>query len=150
MPKKTMISPLGPLTLVEENGALCALRFADEGGEDETPVLCRAQEELEGYFQRKRSRFTLPLAPKGTAFQLRVWKALEEIPYGETISYRELARRADCPKGFQAVGQANGRNPLPIVIPCHRVIAADGSLGGYSGGLARKQALLDLEKSALP
>jgi methylated-DNA-[protein]-cysteine S-methyltransferase len=104
-----------------------------------------ARRQLEEYFAGYRQNFDLPLDPGGTDFQRRVWRALLDIPYGKAVSYKELARRVDRPKGFQAVGQANGKNPLPILIPCHRVIAADGTLGGYSGGLDRKRFLLDLE-----
>ena len=101
--------------------------------------------QLREYFAGKRAEFDLPLAPTGTAFQLSVWRQLQEIPYGETISYGELARRVGNPKASRAVGSANGANPLPIVIPCHRVIAGDGTLGGFGGGLPTKQTLLALE-----
>jgi methylated-DNA-[protein]-cysteine S-methyltransferase len=104
--------------------------------------------QLREYFAGKRVEFDLPLAPEGTAFQRGVWRQLQEIPYGETISYGELARRVGNPKASRAVGSANGANPLPIVIPCHRVIAGDGSLGGFGGGLPTKQTLLDLELQA--
>ena len=139
-------SPIGPLTLESNGPHLTALRFGDHGGEDTTPILQEAKSQLVAYFNGLLHTFTLPLAYKGTAFQNRVWSALCEIPYGATISYRELAQKIDCPKGFQAVGGANSRNPLPILIPCHRVIAHDGGMGGYSGGLISKAFLLDLEK----
>ena len=100
------------------------------------------------YFAVKRTDFDLPLAPEGTTFQRAVWRQLQEIPYGETISYGELARRVGNPKASRAVGSANGANPLPIVIPCHRVIAGDGTLGGFGGGLPTKQTLLALEQRA--
>ncbi len=139
-------SPIGPLTLASDDTHLTALRFGDHGGADATPLLLEAQRQLDAYFSGLLHAFTLPLAYQGTAFQNRVWSALCEIPYGTAISYRELSQRVACPKGFQAVGGANSRNPLPILIPCHRVIAHNGGLGGYSGGLAAKTFLLDLEK----
>lgn len=101
--------------------------------------------QLREYFAGKRAEFDLPLAPEGTVFQRAVWRQLQEIPYGETISYGELARRVGNPKASRAVGSANGANPLPIVIPCHRVIASDGTLGGFGGGMPTKQMLLALE-----
>jgi methylated-DNA-[protein]-cysteine S-methyltransferase len=104
--------------------------------------------QLREYFAGKRAAFDLPLAPEGTAFQRSVWRQLQEIPYGETISYGELARRVGNPKASRAVGSANGANPVPIVIPCHRVIAGDGTLGGFGGGLLTKQTLLTLELRA--
>ena len=108
--------------------------------------VAEAVRQLHEYFAGRRSAFDLPLAPAGTAFQRTVWRALQEIPYGATISYGELARRVGNPKASRAVGSANGKNPLPIVIPCHRVIASDGGLGGFGGGLPTKQGLLDLEQ----
>ena len=104
-----------------------------------------AMAQLEEYFAGKRRRFDLPLAPRGTEFQRRVWRALTEIPYGNTISYGELARRISKPSASRAVGLANGANPLPIIVPCHRVIGADGSLTGFGGGLPIKRKLLALE-----
>ena len=145
MEQTVIQSPMGPLTLFAENNRLTALVFGDFGGYDHLPLFEMARWQLEEYFAGVRQNFDLPLDPGGTDFQRRVWRALLDIPYGKAISYKELARRVDRPKGFQAVGQANGKNPLPILIPCHRVIAADGSLGGYSAGLDRKRFLLDLE-----
>jgi len=104
--------------------------------------------QLDEYFAGKRRRFDLPLAPRGTEFQRRVWRALTEIPYGETVSYGELARRIAKPSASRAVGLANGANPLPIIVPCHRVIGADGSLTGFGGGLPIKRKLLALEGTA--
>ena len=104
--------------------------------------------QLEEYFAGKRRRFDLPLAPRGTEFQRRVWRALTEIPYGQTLSYGELARRIARPSASRAVGLANGANPLPIIVPCHRVIGADGSLTGFGGGLPIKRKLLALEGTA--
>ena len=101
--------------------------------------------QLRDYFAGRRTGFDLPLAPEGTPFQRAVWRQLQDIPYGATISYGELARRVGNPKASRAVGSANGANPIPIVIPCHRVIAADGKLGGFGGGLPVKRALLALE-----
>jgi len=103
--------------------------------------------QLEEYFAGKRRHFELALRPEGTRFQLEVWNALRQIPYGETISYKELAERVGNPAGTRAVGAANGRNPLPIVVPCHRVIGSDGSLTGFGGGLATKKWLLELERA---
>jgi methylated-DNA-[protein]-cysteine S-methyltransferase len=103
--------------------------------------------QLREYFEQQRRDFDMPLAPDGTPFQLRVWKALRRIPYGQTISYGELARRIGQPSAARAVGAANGHNPIAIVIPCHRVIGSSGTLVGYGGGLKCKQALIDLERS---
>lgn len=112
-------------------------------------MLRATREQLIEYFAGTRRTFDLPLRPQGTAFQMDVWRALAAIPYGETWSYRDLARAIDKPDAVRAVGAANGRNPLPIVLPCHRVIGADGSLTGFGGGLPTKEALLRLE-GALP
>ena len=145
MEQAVISTPMGPLTLFAEENCLAALVFGDYGGYDHLPLFEETRRQLEEYFAGTRQNFDLPLNPSGTAFQRRVWRALLDIPYGTAISYRELARRADCPKGYRAVGQANGRNPIPILIPCHRVIGADGTLGGYSAGLDRKRFLLELE-----
>ena len=145
MQQTVIQSPMGPLTLFAEDGYLTALVFGDYGGYDHLPLFEETRRQLEEYFAGYRQNFDLPLDPGGTDFQRRVWRALMDIPYGKTISYRDLARQADCPRGYQAVGQANVKNPLPILIPCHRVIGADGSLGGYSAGLDRKRFLLELE-----
>jgi len=114
---------------------------------EDSSYLSEPIRQLELYFQGRLRQFTLKLAPRGTAFQLEVLRALQEVPYGETISYGELAKRMGRPKASRAVGAANARNPLPIVIPCHRVIGSDGSLVGFGGGLDIKQKLLDLEKA---
>jgi methylated-DNA-[protein]-cysteine S-methyltransferase len=108
-----------------------------------------AMRQLKEYFAGRRSEFDLPLAPEGTEFQRNVWKRLQEIPYGETISYGELAKRIGNPNASRAVGAANGSNPIPIVIPCHRVIGANGKLTGFGGGLPTKEALLSLEAKQL-
>ena len=105
----------------------------------------RAAVQLGEYFNRRRRSFDLELAPRGTDFQLRVWRAVADVPYGETASYAEIAERVGRPGAARAVGRANGTNPIPIVVPCHRVIGADGSLTGYGGGLEVKRALLELE-----
>ena len=104
--------------------------------------------QLREYFGGHRAQFDLPLAPEGTAFQRTVWRHLQDIPYGETISYGELAKRVGNPKASRAVGAANGQNPIPIVIPCHRVIGSNGKLTGFGGGLPTKEALLAIEKTA--
>ena len=110
-----------------------------------TPLLAEAEHQLRQYFEGKRTEFDLPLAPAGTEFQQQVWQALTTIPYGETVSYQDIAQQINRPKGSQAVGQANGKNPISIVIPCHRVVGKNGSLTGYAGGLDRKSKLLALE-----
>lgn len=143
----SMESPCGLLTLREEDGMLTAVAFGPcTEKARETPVLRAAKAQLEEYFSGKRKAFDLPLNPKGTAFQRAVWAALRTIPYGETCSYADLAARASHAGACRAAGSANGKNPLPIIIPCHRVIRTDGSIGGYAGGLAIKRMLLELEK----
>jgi len=117
------------------------------GWREDRHFLREAMRQLELYFEGRLKEFTLKLAPQGTPFQLSVLIALQEVPYGETISYGELARRIGKPKAYRAVGAANARNPLPIVIPCHRVIGSNGSLVGFGGGLDIKQKLLDLERT---
>lgn len=146
-------SPVGPLTLTQEDQALTGLHFGEhpqQGAEGPTPLLEKAARQLEEYFAGQRKEFSLPLAPKGTEFQLRVWQALLQIPYGETRSYGELAAMVGNPKACRAVGGANHRNPLSILIPCHRVVGTGGSLTGYAGGLAIKEFLLKLESEARP
>ena len=150
MEQAVIHAPFGPLTLFAEDGALIALVFGDYGGYDDLPVFRAAKAQLEEYFAGQRRSFSLPLRPEGTPFQRRVWQCLCQIPYGQVISYRELAAQVGSPRAFQAVGQANGRNPLPILIPCHRVIAADGTLGGYASGVEHKAFLLRLEGVRLP
>lgn len=145
MEQAVISSPLGPLTLFAEDGHLTALVYGDYGGYDDLPLFREAKRQLEEYFAGQRHTFSLPMAPDGTEFQCRWWQVLQDIPYGTAISYRELADRVGSPRAFQAVGQANGRNPLPILIPCHRVIASNGTLGGYSGGVERKRYLLQRE-----
>lgn len=141
-------SPVGPLTLTGTEDALTRLSFGggQAGAGSPSPALELAARELEEYFAGVRREFTVPLAPEGTAFQLAVWSALREIPYGATASYRDIAVRLGKPGGAVAVGQANSRNPIPIIIPCHRIIGAGGQLVGYTGGLEIKRFLLRLEE----
>jgi len=144
-------SPVGRLRLVSDGHHLTAIEWenlqaADPGGEDQTdPALTACASQLGEYFAGKRRSFDLPLSPSGTPFQKSVWATLATIPYGELRSYRDIARSLNNPKAVRAVGAANGRNPLPIVVPCHRVIGSDGSLTGFAGGLEAKQVLLRLE-----
>jgi len=142
-------SPIGTLIAVTDGEAVTTLDFADETPKiepSEHPILLQLSKELEEYFSGKRTVFALPLNPHGTMFQKEVWETLRAIPYGETISYTQEAARFGNPKATRAVASANGRNPIAILIPCHRVIASGGGLGGYSGGLWRKEFLLALEK----
>lgn len=154
-------SPLGPLTAVANDAGLQAVYMAEHKRRpaQETmgvlvsgsstvlasPVLAATAEQLGEYFSGARREFSLPLAPLGSEFQLRVWAALSVIPYGELRTYGQLAALLGDKSMAQAVGSANGRNPLSIIVPCHRVVGADGSLVGYAGGLERKQFLLELE-----
>ena len=146
-------SPIGTIQLRGTDAALTGVFMEKHRHEPARPAdavrdagpLRAAQRELEEYFAGERREFSLALAPAGTPFQSRVWQALRAIPYGETISYGELARRIGNPRAVRAVGLANGRNPLAIIVPCHRVIGANGTLTGYGGGLERKQFLLALE-----
>ena len=112
-----------------------------------TELLSMATTQLDEYFQGKRTTFSLPFKLTGTPFQLAVWKELQNIPYGQTTSYKEIAQKINKPKAYRAVGMANNKNPLPIIIPCHRVIGSNGKLIGYAGGLKLKNYLLELEKS---
>jgi methylated-DNA-[protein]-cysteine S-methyltransferase len=146
-------SPLGPLLAVGDGTALARLDM--QHGRRAHPIhpswrrddaaFAELAEQLEQYFAGHRREFDLALAPSGSPFEQRVWDALLEIPYGETVSYGEIARRVGAPGSARAVGLANGRNPIAVIVPCHRVIGADGSLTGYGGGLDRKRLLLDLE-----
>jgi methylated-DNA-[protein]-cysteine S-methyltransferase len=155
----TVDSPVGPLLLAASDAGLHVIEFhaprhTARRGPDWTagdhPLLRETARQLDEYFAARRHAFDLPLAPQGTAFQLQVWRTLATIPYGETISYAELAVRVGRPGASRAVGAANGRNPLPIVLPCHRVIGVNGSLTGFGGGLPTKRFLLDLEARARP
>ena len=151
----TMDSPVGELLIRSRDGAVTAIEFSPfetpaEGRDDAQPVLRAARDQLADYFEGTRTEFDLPVEPAGTAFQRRVWEELRTIPYGKTASYGEIAASLGLkPGASRAVGTANGANPIPIVVPCHRVIGADGSLTGYGGGLDRKQMLLQLEAPAL-
>jgi len=137
----------GGITLVEGTRGLRGVQFGlSSEAVASTPLLMEAERQLREYAAGLRFQFELELDIAGTAFQLEVWRALSGIPYAETRSYRDIALAVNRPRGFQAIGQANTGNPLPIVIPCHRVINADGSTGGYGGGLDRKKTLLALEQ----
>ena len=140
-------SPLGLLRIGEEEGSITEIAVAEEknGIETETPLLQEAKDQLAEYFIGKRQEFTLPLAPKGTDFQKKVWQALQEIPYGETRSYQDIAKILGNPLAVRAVGGANHQNPILLLIPCHRVVAKNGGLGGFACGLERKRFLLHLE-----
>lgn len=149
-------SPLGEVLIVADEAGLTGLHFVDQQHfpkdtadwqlRPAQPVLVAARRQLEEYFAGQRRHFELPLAPRGTAFQREVWQALTAIPYGATTSYGALAASLGRPSASRAVGAANGRNPLGIIVPCHRVIGSAGALTGYAGGLERKQALLALER----
>lgn len=151
-------TPIGSLLLAADDSALHHIGLPkdgkpekpDPGWTESSPrgVLAETAKQLHEYFSGRRRDFDLPLAPEGTPFQRSVWRCLGRIPYGETISYAELARRVGNPKASRAVGSANGKNHIPIVIPCHRVIAANGSLGGFGGGLPMKTKLLALERGS--
>ena len=145
MSTRAIKTPIGPLTLEADENAVTAIRFGADGAQDASPLLDAAEAQLREYFAGARRTFDLPLAPHGTAFQQRVWTALRTIPYGETRTYGELAAAIDSPNASRAVGMANHRNPIPIIIPCHRVIGANGTLTGYAGGLEIKRRLLALE-----
>ena len=140
---------LGVVTFVEEGGALLAVTThrSYEGVEQETALIKEAYQQLSEYLKGERKEFDLPLNPKGTDFQKRVWRALCDISYGEMRSYKQIAKAVGNSNAVRAVGMANNRNPITIVVPCHRVIGADGKLVGYGGGLEMKEFLLRLEKS---
>lgn len=153
----TLDTPAGPLLLVARGGALVQATFGGRDLGDPAPpvpppdavhaawsvgVLAEACAQLQEWFAGTRTRFELPLAPAGTPFQQRVWAALRELPFGETASYADLARRLGDPRATRAVGAANGRNPIAVIVPCHRVVGANGALTGYAGGVARKRWLL--------
>jgi methylated-DNA-[protein]-cysteine S-methyltransferase len=154
----TIDSPIGELLLVGDGERLH--RLSMQGGRRPVPVDPRwerdddafvdVRSQLTEYFDGRRREFDLPLGLEGNPFELRVWEELCRIPYGETVSYGEIAREIGAPNAARAVGLANGRNPVALIVPCHRVIGADGSLTGYGGGLERKRLLLDLESGVLP
>ena len=148
-------SPLGPVIVIANDEGIWSIDFvnakyakrigADWVEDPKHPQLAEYFRQLAEYFAGKRREFDLPLAPRGTSFQERVWQEIARVPYGKTISYGELAKRAGAPGQARAAGAATGRNPVGVVIPCHRIVGADGSLTGYAGGLDRKQQLLELE-----
>ncbi len=142
---------IGKIAIKERDGKITNLYFeTDKLSDDielkETPILKKAAEQLKSYFAGELVEFDLALAPEGTPFMQEVWKRLCEIPYGETASYKDIAIKVGSPKAYRAIGLANNRNPIPILIPCHRVIGSDGSLVGYRGGLDLKTKLINLEK----
>jgi O-6-methylguanine DNA methyltransferase len=153
-------SPVGPLTLVTREGGLAGLymtqqrhrppqeTFGPQVAADDIPVLARTTEQLAGYFAGDITDFNIDLSTSGTPFQSRVWAALRDIPYGETVSYGELAAVLGQPNASRAVGLANGKNPVGIIVPCHRVVGANGSMTGYGGGVERKRWLLSFESGA--
>ncbi len=148
-------SPIGELVITDSDSGLTGVWFPgkgqvaaappDDGRGPASAVLARACEQLAQYFARSRTTFDIPLDPPGTPFQRRVWDALRAIPYGTTLSYSELARRLGDLRATRAVGAANGKNPIPIIVPCHRVVGASGALTGFGGGLDRKRWLLEHE-----
>lgn len=159
-------TPLGPMLAGATGQGVCLLEFADSGRAEaqlhrlagrlgaafapgESPLFTALRRQLNEYFAGLRRHFSLPLVLAGTPFQLRVWIALQSIPYGETRAYRALAAQIGAPEAARAVGAANGANPLAILVPCHRLAGADGELTGYGGGLWRKQRLLELERDQL-
>lgn len=146
MPSCVLPSPVGGLLLSQEGDALTRIDWIDQAPlPPSTPLLRCAVQQLNAYFAGQLTQFDLPLSPEGTAFQRAVWAQLCQIPYGQTCTYGEIAARMGRPRAARAVGMANHRNPLPILIPCHRVIGASGELTGYAGGLEKKQTLLALE-----
>lgn len=147
-------TPVGPVTVTASDDAVTGLRFGTElpegsllcREEDATPLLRETAWQLREYFAGERRSFTLPLAPQGSEFQKKVWKALQTIPYGETRTYKQIAEQIGHNLAFRAVGMANNRNPIGILIPCHRVIGYDGRMTGYAAGIGIKERLLDGEK----
>lgn len=154
---RTIDSPIGPLTLAGHNSVLTNLRMVDQtyepshaGWIPDSDAFPDVVKQLDAYFSGELIDFDIELELRGTKFQQQVWKALLEIPYGETRSYGEIAKQIGAPGAARAIGLANGRNPIAIIVPCHRVIGASGSLTGYGGGLDRKQTLLRLETRREP
>ena len=145
-------SPVGKIVIKDYSGSITEVYFIKddevihEGNLKETPLIKEAAKQLTEYFEGKRKDFDLPIETKGTAFQKSVWEALRTIPYGETWSYKQVAEAVNSPKAYRAVGMANNKNPISIIIPCHRVIGANGKMVGYGGGLHIKEYLLNLEK----
>jgi methylated-DNA-[protein]-cysteine S-methyltransferase len=148
MHETTYHSPLGPLRLLADDDALVALTFGPGEERGDSPILAATCAQLDEYFAGTRTAFDLPLRLEGTPWEQRVWAQLQAIEYGETTSYGAIADRLEAPGSARAVGAANGRNPISIIVPCHRVIGASGALTGYAWGVERKSALLDLERGA--
>lgn len=146
-------TPIGTLRLIENGSAITNIKMSvecpDEPFRHSTPLLKEACAQLEAYFARRLTQFDLPLAPQGTPYEQKVWEAIRQIPYGTTASYGQIAGRIGNPQGARSIGRAAHCNPILIVIPCHRILGADGSLTGYAGGLAMKEALLHLEQQSL-
>lgn len=139
-------SYIGDITIFSNQTAITALQFGKRPNTQNTPLIKETIRQLEEYFSKKRKVFEIPLSPEGTNFQLQVWEALLKIPYGQTKCYAEIAEDINHPLACRAVGNANNKNPLPIFIPCHRVVGKNGKLTGYAGGLEIKQKLLELEQ----
>lgn len=153
MYKKVMNSPVGKIEIVEENEKIIELNIYNEKKnniiEKDTKLLLETQKQLKEYFEGKRTKFEIPLNPKGTEFMKKVWKELLNIPYGEVRTYKEIAEKIGNSKASRAVGMANNKNPIPIIIPCHRVIGSNNKLVGYALGLDMKKYLLDLERKVV-
>jgi methylated-DNA-[protein]-cysteine S-methyltransferase len=154
---KKISTPVGDMLLAAGEEAIVALVWnkselkrigLEASAESDSPLLRKAEKQLAEYFSGKRKSFDLPLSLNGTAFQKSVWEALRKIPFGKTWSYQELARRVGSPRAVRAVGSANGKNPVCILIPCHRVVRLSGEIGGYAGGVRNKEILLELERRA--
>jgi len=148
MARSVFETPLGKVVAVADEEGLCSLDFDENASasDEENVHLTQLQRELSEYFEGKRKTFDVRLNPKGTPFQRAVWRTLCDIPYGSVISYSQEAQMLSHEKAVRAVANANGKNPIPIIIPCHRVIAKDGGIGGYSGGIWRKEFMLELER----
>ena len=143
-------TPVGKLIIGEENGSITRVTWTQLPKnylQEETELILKCKNQLDEYFRGERKSFDLPLVPKGTDFQKKVWSALQDIPCGETRTYGEIAKTVGNPKAARAVGMANNRNPIVIIVPCHRVVGADGKLVGYAGGMEQKEKLLQLEKT---
>lgn len=157
MYKKVMNSPVGKIEIIEENEKLIELNIYNEEKneqknkiiEKDTRLLLEVEKQLKEYFKGKRTKFEIPLNPKGTEFMKKVWKELLKIPYGEVRTYKEIAEKVGNSKASRAVGMANNKNPIPIIIPCHRVIGSNNKLVGYALGLDMKKYLLDLERKVV-
>ena len=153
MYKKVINSPVGKIEIVEENEKIIELNIYNEKEnniiEKDTKLLLETQKQLKEYFEGKRTKFEIPLNPKGTEFMKKVWKELLKIPYGEVRTYKEIAEKVGNSKASRAVGMANNKNPIPIIIPCHRVIGSNNKLVGYALGLDMKKYLLDLERKVV-